>query len=237
MRNFCQIFSKKTKRISAFALVLCLVYGVTPAAEGISAKLRGKIALGVILSGVAYTTHALIKRDRQAAEKLRRHLGVPERVVEFERGFDFWRIEHYADRHYIFRNNRLLTIVKRATNDTLIGNGVTNPEETPQQKPCCAYNVPPDSGVRFGWQAGSLEEIGWKSGRMENWGPILPIFRSSSPVPSNFLPFLTDMPVSGNPRWSRLYLLDSLRVPQLVFSDPGRLAIERSLDPLLWLSH
>ena len=109
MRNFCQIFSKKTKKISTFVLVLCLIYGLTPTAEGISTKLKGKIALGVILSGVAYTTHTLIKRDRQTAAELRHHLGAPERVVQFERGFDSWRIEHYGNRHYIFRNNRLLT--------------------------------------------------------------------------------------------------------------------------------
>ena len=93
MQNFCQIFCEKTKNISIFLLVLWIVCGLTPAAEGISRKLRGKIALGVILSGVAYTTHALIKHDRQATEKLRHRLGPPDRVVQFERGFDLWRIQ------------------------------------------------------------------------------------------------------------------------------------------------
>ena len=219
MRNFCQILVKKTKNISAFVLILCFVYGLTPNAEGISSKLRGKIALGVILSGVAYTTHALIKRDRQIAEKLRHHLGVPERVVEFERGFDFWRIEHYADRHYIFRNNRLLTM----------RNGVTNPAYSHS-----VYDVPHNSGVWFGWQdrRGTVEKAeGWKFGK-KKYASNLPIFQSSI-----FFPFLTDMPVSGCPRWLRLCLLDSLRAPQLVSSDPGQLAIERSLDPRSWLSH
>ena len=204
MQNFCQILCGKTKKISAFALILCLIYGLTPAAEGISAKLKGKIALGVILSGVAYTTHTLIKRDRQAAEKLRHRLGVPERVVQFERGFDLWRIEYYRDRHYIFRNNRLLT----KTNFSI-------------------FNVPRGSVAGHGWQAGS----------MEDWVPILPLFHASTPVPSKFSPFLTDMPVSRYPRWSQPYLLDSRRVPQFVSSDPHRLATGRSLDPRLWLSH
>ena len=109
MQNFRQIFCEKTKNISIFLLVIWLVCGLTPAAEGISRKLRGKIVLGVILSGVAYTTHALIKHDRQATEKLRHRLGLPERVVHFERGFDLWRIEYYGEQHYIFRNSRLLT--------------------------------------------------------------------------------------------------------------------------------
>jgi len=109
MQNFCQIYAEKTKKTSTFVLILCFIYGLTPDAEGISAKLRGKIALGVILSGVAYTTHALIKHDKQAAKKLRHRLGLPARVVHFERGFDVWRIEYYGEQHYVFRNNRLLT--------------------------------------------------------------------------------------------------------------------------------
>ena len=209
MQNFCQIYAEKTKKISAFVLVICLVYGVAPTAEAISTKLKGKIALGVILSGVAYTTHALIKRDRQAAEKLRHHLGVPERVVEFERGFDLWRIEYYAERHYIFHNNRFI----------------------PKQDlkvPFSDYNRSPNSLERLRWKGGSREE------RLEAWmecASKLPIFQSS-----NLSPFLTDMPVSGNPRWLQLYLLDSLQVPQFVSSDLRRLATGRSLVQRLWLS-
>ena len=210
MRNFCQIFSEKTKKIPVFVLVLYLVYGLTPAAEAISVKLRGKIALGVILSGIAYTTHALIKRDRQVVEELRHHFGAPERVVEFERGFDFWRIEHYEGRHYIFRNNRLLTKTNFSVRD-----------------------VSESSVGGFHWKdRRGLEEKaeGWKFGQ-KTYASNLPIFQSS-----NLLPVLTDRPVSGNPRWSQLCLLDSLRVPLLVSSDPHRLATERSLDPQLWLS-
>ena len=209
MQNFCQIYAEKTKKISAFVLVLCLVYGGAPTSEAISTKLKGKIALGVILSGIAYTTHALIKRDRQAAEKLRHHLGVPERVVEFERGFDLWRIEYYAERHYIFRSNRFI----------------------PKQDlkvPFSDYNRSPDSLERLRWNGGSREE------RLEGWkesSSNLPTFKSS-----NLLPFLTDMPVSGNPRWLRLYLLDSLQGPQFVSSDLRRSATGRSPVQRLWLS-
>ena len=210
MRNLCQIFCVKRK-ICAAALILSLISGFTPAAESISGKLRGKTALGVILFGIAYTTHALIKHDRQAAEELRHHLGAPERVVQFERGFDLWRIEHYGKQHYIFRNNRLLT----KTNFSVC-------------------NAPYKSGMRFSWQdrgwlAGKGE--GWKDRRKEHASTLLHLHASAFP------PFLIDTPVSGNPRWSQLYLLGSLRVPQLVVSDLHRLAAERSLDPRLWLSH
>ena len=94
----------------AFAAVLCLMWGLTPAAEGISVKLRGKIALAGILSGLAYTTHVLVTRDRRAAEELQLRFGPPERVVRFERGFDVWRIDYYRDRCYLFRNNRLINL-------------------------------------------------------------------------------------------------------------------------------
>lgn len=84
------------------------MWGLTPAAESVSVKLRGKIALAGILSGLAYATHALIKRDKRAVEKLQLHLGPPERVVRFEQGFDLWRIDYYKEQCYLFRNNRFI---------------------------------------------------------------------------------------------------------------------------------
>ena len=108
MKNLCQIFCEKGKKTCAFALVLCLIWGLTPAAEGVSVKLRGKIALAAILSGLAYMTHALVTRDRRAVEEMRLQLGPPERVVRFERGFDVWRIDHYGEQCYMFRNNRFI---------------------------------------------------------------------------------------------------------------------------------
>ena len=205
MRNSYQILYRKRKKICAFVLILCFICGFTPAAESISAKLRGKITLGVILSGVAYTTHAFINRDRQVAEELRHRLGAPERVVHFERGFDLWRIEHYAERHYIFRNNRLLTKTNFPVSD-----------------------VPHESNVWFGWKnkrwVAQKAEV-WKFGK-KTYASNLPIFQSSI-----FFPFLIDMPVSGYPKWLQFCLLDSPQVPQLVSSDLDRLATEHSLGP------
>ncbi len=105
MRNLCQICREKAKKICAFALVLCLIWGLSPAAESISVKLRGKIALAGILSGLAYGTYVLVTRDRRAVEKLRLQLGPPERIIQYERGFDLWRVDYYGERCYMFRNN------------------------------------------------------------------------------------------------------------------------------------
>ena len=111
MRNLCQIFCVKRSQICAAALILCLIWGLTPTAESVSVKLRGKIAIVGILSGLAYVTHTLVTRDRRAAEKLQLHLGPPDRVVQFEHGFDLWRINYYREQCYLFRNNRFVKIV------------------------------------------------------------------------------------------------------------------------------
>ncbi len=111
MLNLCHIFSLKRKKIYAFVLIVCLIYGLTPSAESVSVKLRGKIALGGILSGLAYVTYTLVTRDKRAAEKLQLHLGPPDRVIQFERGFDRWRINDYGEQCYLFRNNLFIKTV------------------------------------------------------------------------------------------------------------------------------
>lgn len=214
MRNLCQIFSEKRKKICTFALVLCLMWGLTPTAESISVKLRGKIALAGVLSGLAYTTYTLIKRDRRAVERLQLHLGPPERVVQFERGFDLWRVNYYREQCYIFRNNRLI-------------------KEKPLKTPLCFDGTPSDALIYLrDWEIGRLEEKreGWKYVRKER-PSILPFFHSSASPP-----FLIDTPVLVSPKWSRLCLWHLQQAPRLVSSDHYRLADERLLDLGLSLS-
>lgn len=115
MLNLCHIFSLKQKKICAFVLIVCLICGLTPSAESVSVKLRGKIALGGILSGLAYVTYALVTHDKRAAEKLQLHLGPPDRVIQFERGFDRWRINDYGEQCYLFRNNLFIKTVSCAS--------------------------------------------------------------------------------------------------------------------------
>ena len=209
MQNFCL----KPRKICAIGLILCLIWGLAPAAESISVKLRGKIALGGILSCLAYVTHTLITRDKRAVEELHLRLGPPDRVVEFERGFDLWRIDSYGEQSYMFRNNLLMP-------------------EKPLKAVCSTYDVPPNLVDGLDWKVGRLKEKkeGWKYGRKKP-ASTLPLFHSSV-LP----PFLIDMPVSRNPRWLRLYLLRSQRVPQFVSSYLYRLEDGRLLDQLQWLS-
>ena len=153
MQNFCL----KPRKICAIVLIFCLIWGLAPAAESISVKLRGKIALGGILSCLAYVTHTFVKRDKRAVEELHLRLGPPDRVVQFERGFDLWRIDAYGKQSYMFRNNRLMS-----------------------EKPLKAYDMPPTSIERLRWRGGSPEE------RMEGWKKCtsnLPVFQSSDILP------------------------------------------------------
>ncbi len=111
MLNLCHIFSLKRQKICASVLIVCLILGLTPTAESISVKLRGKIVLGGILSGFACVTYALVTRDKRAAEKLQLQLGPPDRAIQFERGFDRWHVNYYGEQCYLFRNNLFIETV------------------------------------------------------------------------------------------------------------------------------
>ena len=98
---------KPITKLTCYIVVVILLLGTASGTHSISVKNQGKLALAVILGGVAILTKYLGERDQQAVEALHAKLGHPERVVTFERGFDRWRIEWYGDRRYVFRNNIL----------------------------------------------------------------------------------------------------------------------------------
>ena len=91
------------KSVCYLLLVVFLLTSVSTA-HSISIKTRGKLTLAAILSGIAILTKYLADRDKQTVEELHAKLGKPDRVVEYERGFDFMRIECYGNQKYIFRN-------------------------------------------------------------------------------------------------------------------------------------
>ena len=215
MLNLCHISSLKRKKICAFVLIVCLFSGLAPTAEGISVKLRGKIALGGILSGIAYVTYRLVKNDKQASEKLRLHLGPPERVVQFERGFDRWRIDAYRDQCYLFRNNLLIK---------------TGPCATLQSDFSKRWTFgPPSVGGRCGLKphlpgdSVGLTSVGGRCGLKPH-------------LPGDSVG-LIDIPVSGLPTWLWLCLSHPQRAPQFVSSYLYPLEVERLLDLEPWLSH
>ena len=262
MLNLCHIFCLKRRKIWAFVLILCLICGLTPTAESVSVKLRGKIALGGILSGLAYVTYVLVKRDKRAAEKFQLHLGPPDRVIQFERGFDRWRINYHGEQCYLFRNNLLIKTAPCANlifKLTLWSNDVRslNPpvpvlQEIPilgKRKPVARNEVEGGYTGRYFIHQTVLTE---PQGKLK-----IPILGKHKPIARNEVEggytgryfihqtVLTepqgklkiDTPVSGRPRWLRLCLLHPQRAPQFVSSYLYRSEAERSLGPQLWLSH
>ena len=99
--------SRDAKKLICYLVVIALFLSPISTAHGVSVKTQGKLALVAILGGVAILTKYLVGRDHQAAKALHAKLGPPERVIEFERGFDRWRIEWYGNQRYIFQNNVL----------------------------------------------------------------------------------------------------------------------------------
>ncbi|MBI1930600.1 hypothetical protein HYR99_40930 [Candidatus Poribacteria bacterium] len=95
------------KKFICYLLLIAFLFAPISTAHSINVKTRGKLALAVLLSGVAILTKYLVDRDPRAIEDLHAKLGPPDRVIEFERGFDYWRIEWYGHRQYIFRNQVL----------------------------------------------------------------------------------------------------------------------------------
>lgn len=98
----------KVKKSLSIILIICIMWNLSSSAEGLSVKLRGKLALAGILTSVAFLTHTLVKRDKQAAENVQVQLGPAERIIQIERGFDKWEVHHYREQTIYFINNRFI---------------------------------------------------------------------------------------------------------------------------------
>ena len=106
---------KKTLRI---IVITCLIWNFCFSAEGISVKLRGKLALAGILTTISYVTYTLVKRDVQKAERKMSQLGQTEHILRIQRGFDKWEIHQYPYESYYFKNNRYIR--KKPTNTNIL---------------------------------------------------------------------------------------------------------------------
>lgn len=93
------------KKFTCYLLLFVFLLTSISTAHSISVKTRGKLTLAAILFGIAVLTKHLVDRDKQTVEALHAKLGEPDRIVEYERGFDVWRIEWYGNQKYIFRNH------------------------------------------------------------------------------------------------------------------------------------
>lgn len=100
------------RKLTCCILIIALLSAIVSSAHSISTKTAGKLGLVAILSGVAFLTRYLVNKDIRTIEQLHTRFGKPDRVVEFESGFDRWRVERYGNRRYFFRNNILQKIAE-----------------------------------------------------------------------------------------------------------------------------
>jgi len=73
-------------------------------ARALDTKTCGKLGMVAILGTAAIIVKVLINREHKAVINLHESLGPPDRFLEFQQGFDHWRIEWYGDSFYVFRN-------------------------------------------------------------------------------------------------------------------------------------
>jgi hypothetical protein len=96
-------------KIISISIIIALVSPLSAEAEDrfLRTKTVGKLTMVAILSAVAFVVKMLVDKDRKEVANLHERLGLPDRSIEFQEGFDRWRVEWYGDRVYIFRNGIL----------------------------------------------------------------------------------------------------------------------------------
>ena len=90
-------------------MIIVLVFPLSARAEDrfLRTKTLGKLTMIAILSAVAFVVKMLVDRDRKEVASLHERLGSPDKSIEFQEGFDRWRVEWYGNSVYIFRNGVL----------------------------------------------------------------------------------------------------------------------------------
>ncbi len=94
------------KIISIF-IIIVLVFPMSAEARFLNTKTAGKLTMTAILLATAYVVKMLVNRDKAETVRLHRRLGASDRSVEFQEGFDHWRVEWHGDKVYTFRNGVL----------------------------------------------------------------------------------------------------------------------------------
>lgn len=185
--KFLPNFNMNIKKLLCFILITCFIWNLSLSAEGFSVKLRGKLALAGILSGVAYLTHSLVKRDKQAAENLQFQLGPPDRIIQFERGFDQWDIHYYREHSYFFLNNRF---IRKKTHKAFFLNQASPDLEFMEQGLFLHRTRQSDNPFSFSYKLVSVNP---------RWSPLYPLHR----------------PLILRPATSYLHLLEAEHLPAL----------------------
>ena len=96
----------KVIKITSIFVIFALMYPLPARSETqfVNTKMLGKLTMVAILSATAFIVKKLADRDIKETARIRENLGSPDRVIEFQEGFDHWRIEWHANYIYAFRN-------------------------------------------------------------------------------------------------------------------------------------
>jgi hypothetical protein len=91
------------KIISAF-IIVALIFPFSAQADVLNTKNVGKLTMVAVLSVTAFFVKKLVDRDINKTVMIRKELSTPDRYVEFQQGFDSWRVEWHGENIYVFRN-------------------------------------------------------------------------------------------------------------------------------------
>ncbi len=96
----------KLIKITAIFVIFVLICPLPARSDDqfLNKKMLGKITMVAVLSVTSFVVKKLVNRDIRETTKIHKKLGKPDKVIEFQEGFDYWRMEWHGDYVYAFRN-------------------------------------------------------------------------------------------------------------------------------------
>jgi hypothetical protein len=96
----------KLMEITSIFIIFVLICPLSVRSDDqfLNKKMLGKITMTAILSVTALVVKKLVNKDIRETEKIHKKLGIPDKAIEFQEGFDYWRMEWHGNYVYAFRN-------------------------------------------------------------------------------------------------------------------------------------
>ena len=96
-------------KIISTIIIIAFIFPLSAGAGDklLTTKTAGKLTMVAILLAAALVVRILVNKDKKEVAHLHERLGAPDRSMEFQEGFDQWRLEWYGDQVYTLRNGVL----------------------------------------------------------------------------------------------------------------------------------
>ncbi|HGJ64243.1 TPA: hypothetical protein ENS27_02510 [bacterium] len=91
-------------KIISIIIVFILVFPLNIWSDIISKKNTGKLTMVLSLSAMAFFVKKIVNNDINKTLAIRKEIGKPEKLIEYQEGFDNWRLEWHGNYIYVFRN-------------------------------------------------------------------------------------------------------------------------------------